>query len=431
VIDTGNTPALASAISPRDRSSRFRELTFLALFAYLPCPLFELPGVGVSLSAIAIALLAPHTLRRVWRRPYRVWALIVTMFIAGVLLSWMWNYATSFTPPALITLVRWMFWTVAFLASLYQGSRLQDGMNLLRAISVGILATALLRLYEAVGLGRIGAWSGVTIFSQNDYGLLFSTFFAFPLILMLWGRGTGRALGAIAATAIILAAAVNGSRGAWIGVIISLAAVVMLTLISGKHHRWMGVVTALTIVGINVAAVSTDSLPRFVSDRFSTFSRLENDKSFAIRVLMVQKGLTLFEENPVAGVGVGQFSATSADLELPALLRYGSQASFNSRSAHNAYVAMLAETGLLGCIPFAMMLVLLLTKGARSSLGVRVASQSWRIAAFCSMLGMSAHIYALAGLSSTAPWAVYGLVAGGTIAARASLRPIRRGEISL
>jgi O-antigen ligase len=169
------------------------------------------------------------------------------------------------------------------------------------------------------------------------------------------------------------------------------------------------------IVVVNIASVSIDIVPSFVADRFNTFSRLENDKSFAIRVLMVQKGILLFEDNPIAGVGVGQFVSSSADLDLPSLLRYGSQATFNNRSAHNSYVGLLAETGLLGFVPFACLLLLLLTRGLHAATSVAVRSDAWRIAAFAALTGMSAHLYVVVGITGTATWAVYGLVAGAHV----------------
>ena len=85
---------------------------------------------------------------------------------------------------------------------------------------------------------------------------------------------------------------------------------------------------------------------------------------------MVQKGLKLFEESPIIGVGASRFRKESVELELSGVFRFYSQSSFDRKSAHNSYVGFLAESGLIGSIPLLVLILMLAFQGVNVQ-GVR------------------------------------------------------------
>ena len=87
------------------------------------------------------------------------------------------------------------------------------------------------------------------------------------------------------------------------------------------------------------------------AERFDTFHHLDQDKSYKIRLLMIQKGWRMFLDSPLFGAGAGTFTKDAVKLDLDKEMRYGSQKHFNKKSPHNPYITLLAETGLAGCRP--------------------------------------------------------------------------------
>jgi O-antigen ligase len=147
-----------------------------------------------------------------------------------------------------------------------------------------------------------------------------------------------------------------------------------------------------------------------VSDRFSTLERLDRDKSYTTRQVLLRKTADLFAANPLLGVGSGHFRGIRAPMEIPRLLPARNEAGLNRRSAHNAYAAVLAESGLAGMLPLAALLSVLAWQGWRAA-RLRAPQESWVIAVYASFIALSIHLCTVAGLTGTAPWFVYGVVA--------------------
>jgi hypothetical protein len=72
---------------------------------------------------------------------------------------------------------------------------------------------------------------------------------------------------------------------------------------------------------------------------------------------------------------------------------------------------MLAETGLLGSIPFGLLLLTLTVRGYRACKNLARQGQAWVLGIYAGFVGMSVHLWSLSGLTGTAPWFVYGLLA--------------------
>lgn len=400
--------------------SRAAYVLFHVFVFYLVIPVIDVPLLGLSLSAPIMFLvfleifLKPHSAKLAG---YSRWLTISYVFLVGLLLSLAGNAIfrnLNVENRDFLTLIRYGYWMLAFITTLVVVSSLHSIQLIGFIVAGGILLVTGLRLFEAIFFGRWGAWTSPQLMTQNSYGFQFSSFFPFALALPFILRGRARWLAFIGLIFAVTAIAGNGSRSSWITVATSTAVFLLLYSITQRRgflrvQGWLIVMVGLLVL---LATLAPPSLLDPINERFSTFNTIEDDKSYAIRELMVQKGLRLFEESPLFGAGIGRFTRASVQLDLPNLLRYAGQSHFNVKSAHNSYIALLGETGLAGVGPFAILHAILFVGGFSAVIGLARRGELWALATFAGYVGMSIHLWTLSGLTGTGTWFIYGLVAG-------------------
>jgi putative inorganic carbon (hco3(-)) transporter len=138
----------------------------------------------------------------------------------------------------------------------------------------------------------------------------------------------------------LLAILLCGSRGAVVG-----AAAIMLTALA-RSPKKIGAVVLAVIFVLSIWFV----LPGASKERFSSAWDWQNDPNSASRVTFWKTGLRMFEENPIFGVGPGNFSQINA----------------GHRAAHSLYIQALAESGLVGSIAIATLWILFFRMNART-----------------------------------------------------------------
>lgn len=178
-------------------------------------------------------------------------------------------------------------------------------------------------------------------FDRNDVALLAAMGVPFALA---WGKVRKRyhVLGYLITALLVLGVIVTGSRGGFL----ALAALAIAFLVRSRMLSWPKksalVVLAVMLAG---AAGSTEYWDRIES----IFTNPTEDYNFQARegrIEIWKRGLSYAVDNPVTGVGFGNFPvAEGHTLEN---LGYGVKWS----TAHNAYVLVLAELGLPGLLVF-------------------------------------------------------------------------------
>ncbi len=133
------------------------------------------------------------------------------------------------------------------------------------------------------------------------------------------------------------------------------------------------------------------------------------DKSWLLRQLMVDKAIEITREHPITGIGVGNF--VSYDSKLPTLTSYvrllgRSMDYYNSRSAHNSYLQVLSETGLLGIFFFTIILIRPILYFLRILIS---SSLRWKHLPLISLAGISIHFFVISSLTGAISWLVLGL----------------------
>ncbi|PJF44267.1 MAG: hypothetical protein CUN55_04870 [Phototrophicales bacterium] len=166
------------------------------------------------------------------------------------------------------------------------------------------------------------------------------------------------AIGSFSASGILLLGLlVSWSRGAWIG--FAAASLAMLWVLPSK--RWQGTMLIIGTIILGSILYSSGQLPSQISDRvlnftedFTGFRDVRgapiNDDNYAVveRLAHWQSALAMATDHLWLGVGFGNYEAAYKDYALinwPEALGH----------AHNYYLNLLAETGILGLSAYLIM----------------------------------------------------------------------------
>lgn len=420
--------------APKPPVSRTTAWLFVVFAAYLACPVLELPLAGISLSAPIFYLIAVRIYiaeRGVSVKGNGHWHAFAYLFWMALLGSLAGNLLTdaAFAPQRsdFVSLVRYAYWLLVFAATAHLISTIEKPRKIAIALALGVVALSGVRLFEVMIYGNWGAWTGTRFLAQNEYGLQFSIFGPFALALPMMTHRRERWLAVPLILVVCIAVAGNGSRSSWIALAVAAGALVVLLALSrtGRALHFWRPILVLSLLAIAAALLLPREVLAPVVSRYETLQRLDTDKSYQIRLLMLQKSVRLFEQSPVFGVGIGRFDRTSVDLDRPEILGR-SERSYNRRSSHNSYAGLLGETGLLGTLPFAALLVTLLVAGGRAALRLARNGELWALAVYVSFLTMSVHLMAISALTNTTVWFIYGAVAGLISRARSVGAPLSR-----
>ncbi len=174
-------------------------------------------------------------------------------------------------------------------------------------------------------------------------------------------------LAAAGATALMLAAAItlSLSRGAWLGVA---AAVLVMLVLTGKRGAICALVVTV-IVALTIALGGAGALPGPLQDRISSaggslilldyFKVPVTQDNFAVKERMAYwiGGLRMIRDHPWQGVGLGNYGpAYDTNYFVPPFMK-------SQVHAHNYYIHIAAETGLIGLVAYLLLIGGVLTTG--------------------------------------------------------------------
>jgi O-antigen ligase len=261
-----------------------------------------------------------------------------------VLLALTWHYARD------IGQVRLVVWCV-----------------ILAGVAEALLGSAQWVLAQG-SLGPGGASIRVfgTFGQPNPFGGYLNFALACALALVLYGIDARERWAAGAASALLLIAqALANSRGAQLGM---LALLLTLLVVGWRRERLAGLV-ALVGVPLVVLAWVTHIIPASVQEQLLAQVRLNdvlsgqvNDANFSTveRLAHWIAGLRMFAAHPLLGVGAGSYDAAYAAYALPDWPE-------SLGHAHNYYINVAAETGVLGLLAFLAVVVASLVFGWRTA----------------------------------------------------------------
>lgn len=294
-------------------------------------------------------------------------------------------YVKLFRIGSLMSIAAFMFALAAIISSIGAGMKFNTELFL---NSITILPNYIYWSTIIIGIGNIGFkvsriidlykivfWGVISsIFTYHVVGNLIPSFgkispnaFAFLLIIFApmatsyvhqVKRNTSITI--IFILLVTLAGFLSGSRSASLLTLIGCFSVLAL-------NNWVNMLVLLfTMVFFTIAATeiienkSIKSTIMGLNERtynliYNTDETLENDHSFLTRLALVEKGISIFKDHPITGVGVNNFTKLSFDIQFNfeggQLLEHKEESIAEGTSAHNSYISFLSEGGLLMIIP--------------------------------------------------------------------------------
>ena len=401
---------------------------FYLFSAYLVLPIVDIPLLGLSISApLMFIITIPCIFKpaRPWFRAYQKWIILAILIWFGIVLSTLLNGAFSFGTDidnqGLLSVIQYAYWLLVFVITVYITSQGIVLGKISIVLGWSIFLLALLRWGEYIFRGNA---VGRTYFlTQNDYGFLFSSFSPFLLYLVFSQHGWKRFFAILGNLALWGAVVINGSRGSWVAIMFGLGLTLMLFFFRNPRKFASLLIFLLLLVTIGILAWNlTPQISSVVQFRFESLLSLEEDKSALIREAMVQKGISLFSGSPIIGVGSNRFRQETVVLNLPRTIAYLRQSEMNRTSAHNSYIQWLAEFGLVGSIPFAILLLILITQGLKKSLNSLKDGGSLFLMIFIGFIQMSVHMWVISAITNSSTWFIYGLMGGMVMSSREESR---------
>lgn len=187
---------------------------------------------------------------------------------------------------------------------------------------------------------------------------------------------------------------VSWSRGAWLGAV--LATAVVLWMSSNRLVRILTALSVTTLLLIGAAAPLMQLIPPDVMDRFAdipvqfglgaSIDAEITDENFAVleRLAFWVAALRMWEFAPWLGVGPGNYDAVYTAFALP-------RWQMALGHAHNVYLNVLAESGLVGMLAFLGLWGSVVALALRSYRTARQTNR-WQAALAVGVLGVITHL---------------------------------------
>ena len=367
---SSSTPSMKSAASlPRpesrepirsrveaDKCSRFGSLAFVSLWLMVFAMPWEdavtIPGFGTSVRLIGMVALGLGVLTILERGKVRRAALghvIMILFVAMAGLSFLWSLypegtlIEAFSYVQLFTMV-WLIWELA--------PDLQEQMHLMQAYVLGTFVSGIdtFYLFLAHQESVYQRYAGAKL-DANDLGLIMALSVPMSYYLLIHNKGwivwVCRVQLILAGTTISLTA----SRGA------SLATAVALTIVPLTQARLNGrqrVALMLTIVLLISGALYF--VPATSWERLATLPTEFAQGTFTGRTIIWKAGWEIFRSHPFFGIGANAFRVIVSRV-LTDPIRLGD--ADPAPPAHNTFLSVLVEQGVLGFAIFCALLIAL------------------------------------------------------------------------
>ena len=135
----------------------------------------------------------------------------------------------------------------------------------------------------------------------------------------------------------------NATRGAWLAVAIVSAVLLIYYMFKSKRNL------ATSIIFIALISVVLVNNPKFMH-RLDTIDDFDKYQSNTERILIWQSAWNMFKDHPVLGVGLGQYTENYQQKYISPHAKEP-----NLTHAHNNFMQMLAENGIVGFAGFVIM----------------------------------------------------------------------------
>jgi O-antigen ligase len=308
-----------------------------------------IPGVGTAsrlLGGLALAAGALVAIRRRSVRPPNLALALAGVFVVWVAATWFWTLAPAVTAARAWTFAQlfamvWLIWDqcrsasrpVQLMEAYVWGAAVASAATLVRYAQNHQIYY---RRYAAAG------------FDPNDLALTLALSIPFSLYLAFGGRGAKRWIYRAAVLPVISAILLTASRAALVAASLAFLFVIFTWRESDRAQRISGVVLlGLLLLGAFRLA------PAASRERLASLPTELGQGTLHNRTRIWKTGLRVLKSHPVRGAGAGAYPEVVRPwLGRPALAGY-------EYVAHNTFLSVLVECGLIGLALFAALLGLL------------------------------------------------------------------------
>lgn len=212
---------------------------------------------------------------------------------------------------------------------------------------------------------------------------------------------------------ISLAGILSGSRSASILVFVGSSIAVLLgSLTQIAVLSFLGILASFAIPAIvdspAVKATILDLNPRTYELLYETENTLQTDRSYLTRLAMIEKGMNIFKEHPITGIGIGNFMSAEYPIDFKfegaEFIEYQEEHLMHT-NAHNSYISFLSEGGILLLIP----MVILIFTPTVFFITHYISIPNVHKGLFIGIIFMSIHSWFIAGMVNVMGWFLLGV----------------------
>jgi len=276
-----------------------------------------------------------------------------------------------------------------------------------RAVAGAIALAAVLSTFAGLGGGVEGRLGGA-LGDPNVQAAALVPAILLAGALALDSRDVRRLAWASVSAACLVGLLATGSRGGLIGLAV---ACVTMVAVGGRWRR--PVATGLAVAAVAGAGYVTLAAPQTIRDRLGSITSSAATDGGAGRTDIWRVGTRTFRSAPVEGVGLGNYSAAVVNhLNEPGLIRRPDVVVGQTKVAHNTYLEILTETGVVGFLLFLGLIcsaLAALAGAIRGPAGDAPGSGPVLRALFAAAVGVLAANFFISGQYETVLWVVLGL----------------------
>lgn len=236
----------------------------------------------------------------------------------------------------------WIWRFMPFVVVLFLLNNYIDAKKVMLTAFAGITVTSVYAVYQGLaGMSRANGFYG----HPMTLGGWFCIFLPLLLIEFFERKLLGKYYWLAGLAFCICSAGLvfNATRGAWLAVTIVCTVLLLYYMFKSKRNL------AVSIIFIALISTVLVNNPKFMH-RLDTIDDFDKYQSNTERILMWQSAWNMFKDHPILGVGLGQYKENyqqkyiSPEAKEPQLSH-----------AHNNFLQMLAENGIVGFVGFAIM----------------------------------------------------------------------------
>ena len=310
-------------------------------------PIFQVfrPGLTLAGAAIALAILSPQYLSKTW---FRRWpARVVAGLALAAVLSAIFGISLGAAANMFINLYTKVLIFTFLLMATMRGA--EDVRLYVWGCVVSCAALAWLTLFafdlsydSVMQLYRV---DDMYNYDANDAGVILVTGLTLSLLTMHASGRRGKIISLLVAAAIVASLTYGGSRGAFLGVVITvLGLIVSVSRVSvAKRLAVIGVMVGLLVV------VAPEGYWKRMNSLTSVQTDYNWDAEFGRRQTWI-RGLGYMLEYPVFGVGIGNFGRAEGTMSPCARFDECGRQGIRWVAPHNSFLEVGAELGFVGLV---------------------------------------------------------------------------------